>query len=50
MTNTKPHSELLPPFGRETALLAGGLTKSEEEDTIVLTAQADPLISKRNLS
>jgi len=27
--------ELLPPFGRETALWARGLTKTEEEETII---------------
>jgi hypothetical protein len=28
--------ELLPPFGRETALWARGLTKTEEEETIII--------------
>lgn len=37
MDAPKPQPELLPPFGRETALLGRvGLTKTEEEETITI--------------
>jgi hypothetical protein len=32
----KPEPELLPPFGRETALRRRRLTKTEEEETIII--------------
>jgi hypothetical protein len=41
--------ELLPLNAADT-LCSKPLTKTEEKDTITSTAQADPLISKRNLS
>jgi len=36
VTAPKPQPELLPPFGRETALRVRGLTKTEEEETIII--------------
>src|SRR5271168_4880125 len=41
--------ELLP-LNAADLLCSRPLTKTEDKDTITLTAQADPLISKRNLS
>jgi hypothetical protein len=36
VSTSKPQPELLSPFGRETALRVGVLTKTDEEETIII--------------